>query len=200
MKNVWLLALWISLGGAVIGGGAYYIGAKSAPTPQPQTEEEETKPAVPIKISDLKTYWLVGVPAQAGEWMCAPAVAFTVTNISGADITNAEFSVSFLDDQRKNVYGSGSVYWIDPIGPLPPGFERKVSIVSAIGVSSAAQACDDKNALYLPALLPLKAVVRAKIDSTDEFELWRGSVATAAMVYAGELHDPYPLPDPSTVP
>jgi hypothetical protein len=143
-----------------------------------------------IAVSDIRTYWLLGVPSTDGGEICAPAVAFKLTNKLPRDIQSASFSASFLNETAKTVYGANTVEWLGDVGPLPPGYSRTVLIYSSAGVPVAPFACNTAN---IPAD-PLRVVVRASINDGDAAVVWQGGIAHDAMMFMGEGAEPVAIP------
>jgi hypothetical protein len=97
-----------------------------------------------LEVSNWQTYWIFGLPNDAGTAsFCVPAVSFKVTNRSDQDLDAIQISASFLDEVKKETFGSAVQTWSMTSGepPLPPGFSRTVSLHSSRGIKVVPYSC-----------------------------------------------------------
>jgi len=126
---------------------------------------------IAAKISDWKTYWVIGEPALGGASICVPAVSFKLTNTSNSDLDAVEISASFTDENQKTVFGSGVVFWsaVSNNPPLPPGFSRDVQLRTSNGFIYGPGTC-------MPNRFPLLTVkVQARIIGESNSKTTLGS-------------------------
>jgi len=82
---------------------------------------------MPVRISNVKTFWLCGIHEMDG---CGPAVAFDATNVSDSPINHTDFNATFFNVETKTIYGRGENY---DSGVFPSRYSRHVEIWSDKG-------------------------------------------------------------------
>lgn len=120
----------------------------------------------PISVTNVRTYWLLGVPGADGGTVCVPAIAITVKNNGFGGIKNAIFSATFFEDGKNTTYGGGKTTWSEAAeGVLPHGYSKGVVVASGIGRQFMEGTCVEQ-------VLPkLTVSVTANTDGKEDDEI-----------------------------
>lgn len=118
------------------------LGKKiSIPCTSPSESEAKTGLlSLPINVDDilridkLVTFWIQGY-YDPNSLICGPATVLKVSNITNTTVSEATFSVTFLDPIAKTVWAGGlGAFGTIAGGELPPSYSRYITVVGDRGL------------------------------------------------------------------